>query len=48
MNAPSVDIKDMLEAESSLGLTFTSDLFVGHEPNTPDETVTIFDTPGVS
>lgn len=46
MNAPSVDIKDMLEAESSLGLTFATDLFIGQEPNTPDDTVTIFDTVG--
>ena len=46
MNAPSVDIKDILEAESSLGLTFATNLFVGYEPPTPDECVTIFDTPG--
>jgi len=46
MNAPSVDIKDMLEAESSLGLTFATDLFIGQEPTTPDDTVTIFDTVG--
>jgi hypothetical protein len=38
----------MLEAESSLGLTFATDLFVGKEPATPDNCVTIFDTPGFS
>lgn len=43
MNASSVDIKDMLEAESSLGLTFGTNLFIGLEYNTPDECVTIFD-----
>lgn len=46
MSAPSVDIKDMIEAESSLGLTFATDLFIGREPLSPDDCVTIFDTPG--
>ena len=46
MNASSVDIKDMLEAESSLGLTFLTDLFIGKEPAKPNTCVTIFDTPG--
>jgi hypothetical protein len=46
MNAPSVDIEDMLEAESSLGLTFADNLFVGKEPTEPKNTVTIFDTFG--
>jgi hypothetical protein len=46
MNAPSVDIKDMLEAQSSLGLTFGTNLFIGREPTSPDNCVTIFDTPG--
>jgi hypothetical protein len=32
MNPPSIDIKDTLEAESSLALTFATDLFVGIEP----------------
>lgn len=45
MNATSVDIKDMLEAES-LGLTFGTDLFVGNIPSSPDDVVAIFDTPG--
>jgi hypothetical protein len=46
MNAPSVDISEILEAISSLGLTFGTNLFIGREPTTPDNTVTIFDTPG--
>ena len=46
MNPASVDLKDLLEAESSLGLTFATDLFIGREPATPDDCVTIFDTPG--
>lgn len=46
MNPTSIDIKDMLEAESALALTFATDLFVGVEPSTPDNCVTIFDTPG--
>lgn len=46
MNVPSEDIKDMLEAESSLGLTFATNLFIGKEPSSPDDCVTIFDTFG--
>lgn len=46
MNATSVDIKDMLEVDSSLGLVFAEDLFVGKEPPNPDNTVTIFDAYG--
>lgn len=46
MNAPSFDIKDMLVAESSLALTFATDLFIGKEPTKPDNTVTVFDKPG--
>jgi len=46
MNPPSEDVKDMLEAESSLGLTFATDLFIGKEPAAPKNCVTIFDTPG--
>lgn len=47
MNSASQDIKDMLVDESSLGLTFAGNLFVGKEPSTPDTTVTIFETPGL-
>jgi hypothetical protein len=32
MNATSIDIKDMLDDDSSLGLTFATDLFVGEIP----------------
>jgi hypothetical protein len=46
MNAPSVDIRDMLEAESSLNLTFGENLFIGKDPTTPQNMVTIFDTYG--
>ncbi len=46
MNAPSVDIRDMLEDVSALGLTFADNLFIGKEPAEPDDCVTIFDTPG--
>jgi len=46
MNATSYDIKDMLEAESSLGLVYADDLYIGKEPPKPDNCVTIYDTPG--
>jgi len=49
MNPPSVDIVDMLEMygdSSGTGLSFKTNLFVGKEPNKPDDCVTIFDTPG--
>jgi len=46
MNPASEDIKDMLEAESGLGLVFPTNLFIGREPSTPIDAVTIFDTPG--
>jgi len=46
MNPTSVDMKDMLEAESGLSLSFSSNLFIGKEPAEPDNCVTLFDTPG--
>jgi hypothetical protein len=48
INAPSIDIKDMLvyAAESSSGYDFPSNLFVGLEPKAPDNSITIFDTYG--
>ena len=46
MNPSSVDIADLLESESSLGLIFNTNLFVGKEPATPINCVTVFDTPG--
>ncbi len=48
MNPASEDIKDIIEAESSLGLVFATDLFTGKEPTSPANCVTIFDTPGAS
>lgn len=47
MNSPAFDIKDMLAAESALALTYGTDLFIGSEPITPDNCVTIYDTPGL-
>jgi len=47
MNAPSKDIKDILIADSSLGLTYLTDLFIGVEPTvkaSQADVVTIFDT----
>jgi hypothetical protein len=46
MNPTSEDIKDMLESESSLDLAFSDNLFIGREPATPNNCVTIFDTGG--
>ena len=48
MNAPSEDIKDILTEESSLGLIFARNLFIGREPTTPRNCVTIFDTYGAT
>ena len=45
MNPAGKDVADILAA-GNLGLTFKTNLFVGMEPPTPDNTVTIFDTPG--
>lgn len=46
MNAASVDIAAMLVADDSLNLTVKDNLYVGREPDSPDNCVTIFDTPG--
>lgn len=46
MNAPSEDICDMLVADSSLGLIFATNLFIGKEPPKPRDCVTIYDTVG--
>ncbi len=46
MNPTSVDICTLLEADSSLGLTSATNLFVGKEPASPDDCVTVFDIPG--
>ena len=45
MNAASFDIKDMLEA-GGLGLIYKTNLWIAKEPTTPDDVVTLFDTPG--
>lgn len=45
MNAPSEDIRDILVA-GGLGLVFTTNLFIGKEPTTPKNCVTLFDTHG--
>lgn len=46
MNACSEDIKDMLVADSSLGLTFTENLFIARMPASPVNCVVIYDAPG--
>ena len=46
MNAASIDIKSILVADSSLGLIFGTNLFIGKEPTSPLDCVTIFDTTG--
>jgi hypothetical protein len=46
MNAPTVDIKDLLIADSSLGLTLGGNLFIGKMPSQPRRTVTLFDSYG--
>lgn len=47
MNSVVEDIKDMLLAETSLALVFGVSLHVHMEPASPDNTVTIFETPGM-
>lgn len=44
MNAPSEDIKDLLV--SGLGLEFGKNLFIGREPASPFNCVTLYDTGG--
>jgi hypothetical protein len=46
MNAPSVDIAAMLVADTTLGLTIGSNLFVGRMPTTPQDVVVIRDSYG--
>ena len=46
MNNSAEDVKDILEADSDLALVFATNLFIGNEPTTPKDCVTIFDTPG--
>lgn len=44
MKAPSVDIKDILIADTTL--VFGTDLFIAVEPDSPDNIVTIYDSGG--
>lgn len=44
MKAPSIDIRDMLIADTSLGLVYEQNLWIGKEPPKPNDTVVIFDT----
>ena len=46
MNSSANDIKDILVANTALGLVFATNLFVNREPARPDNTVTIFDSYG--
>ena len=46
MNIVSEDIKDMLVAETALGLVLATNLFLGAEEKTPRNCVTILDVPG--
>lgn len=47
MQATSEDIKSILtDSSSALNLVFGVSLFIGKEPTTPNNTVTIFDTGG--
>jgi len=41
------DIASMLVAESSLDLIFGTNLHIHREPTKPDNTVTVFETPGM-
>ena len=48
MNAPSVDIADLLESSGSgLNLTIGTNLFVDTAPHTVDKCITVIDTPGL-
>lgn len=44
MNSPAYDIADYLSEISSLALTKGTDVFVGTEPTSPDDCVTVYDT----
>lgn len=46
MKAASEHIAGILEDCSDLGLEIGEDLFIGAEPPSPDNCVTVFDTPG--
>lgn len=42
MNSVVDDIKDMLAEDSTLGLVFATNLFIGREPDKPENCVTLF------
>jgi len=46
MNPATIDIKDLLEAESDLGLMFQTNLFVNEMPDKPDACVCVYAGPG--
>lgn len=46
MNAPSIDIMDMLLAESSFDLSLGANLFIGKEKPHPDDITVIYDIAG--
>jgi hypothetical protein len=48
LNPPSEDIKDYLDGDSDLGLTFAVDLFISEMPASPDACVCVSDAPGMS
>ena len=46
-NAPSIDIKDMIEdSNSGLSLVFNTDLFIASMPDSPHDCICIYDTGG--
>jgi hypothetical protein len=45
-NPPSEDVKDIIENEVSLGLTFGVNLFIGDLPDQPDLSLAVYDTGG--
>lgn len=46
MKPCSIDIKDILEEESGLGLIFGSNMFVSNRPPSPSNVTVIYDAPG--
>lgn len=46
MSSAADDFRIILDASSSAGLTFGTDMFVGAMPDTPDECISIIDTGG--
>lgn len=48
MQSAADDVHEILEAESSLGLSLGVNLFIGRELDQPDDCVILFDTPGMA